>query len=431
MKRNLSKTLRWAASLSVVILLLTPTIVLAAAENGGIGGKPANPREDNPRSQSIFVYELQPEQTAKDAVEIFNNTEQQKKIKVYATDSVISSGGAFACAQAADPVKDVGNWIQLDKNSVDLAPGKSEKIAFTVTVPDYAEPGEHNGCIAIQEADAEAATVGNGIALSFRSAIRVAITVPGDIKKELTIREVRLANKEPALIGTVLLRNNGNVSLDTTITAQIRGLAGGSRQTISGTYPALPQTITELNFEYKKPYWGGFYRVDVTAEYNSNIAESLGEGSAQQSVEKSSSYTYIIPAPSAMLIQLGLLIGVGVAVWFIWKRYIVQKRQRKQWVQYEVQKDDNIQSLAAELATNWKDIAAINKLKAPYTIPPGSTLLLPSLPAKKTNTTKAKKKTPKSTSKKVKNEPAEKTVRTKKKGSAKSKKTTKTSKKDE
>lgn len=386
------QVLRWAVVTFGICLLFLPSIAMAAAENGGIGGKPANPRADNPRTQSIFVYELQPGQNATDAVEIFNNTDQQKRIKVYSTDSIISSGGAFACAQAADAVKDVGGWIALKKDIVTLDPGASEKIGFTVNVPDFAEPGEHNGCIAIQEADAEAATVGNGIALSFRSAIRVAITVPGDIKKDLTIREARLSSRDKVVVGTVLMRNNGNVSLDSAITASIQGLVGGTRQTINGTYPALPQTLTELNFEYNKPYWGGIYRLDVLAQYNSNIAESLGEGSAQQEVQKSSKYVYILPAPSALLVQLAIIAAVALLVWFAWRRFIVQKRQLSKWVDYTVRKGDDVQSLATAIDANWKDIVTANKIKAPYTLIQDTLIRLPSLPAKPKESQKHKRK---------------------------------------
>lgn len=409
MKIQALHKLRWAGLLLIVGVLFMPAIAKAAAENGGIGGKPANPRNDNPRTQSIFVYELQPDQKAADAVEIFNNTETEKRIKVYATDSVISSGGAFACAQAADTVKDVGGWISLQKDIVTLQPGASEKINFTVSVPDFAEPGEHNGCIAIQEADAEAASVGNGIALSFRSAIRVAITVPGDIKKDLTIRDVRLTSRDTVLIGTVLMRNNGNVSLDTTITSSLKGLFGGARQTITGTYPALPQTLTELNFEYNKPYWGGIYKIDVRAQYNSNIAESLGEGSAQQEVQKSSKYMYIVPEPTALAVQLAIVSTVCVLGWLAWRKMIIQKRQIKKWVDYEVRKGDDVQSLAASIDANWKHIVVANKIRAPYMLKEGETIKLPiSPPQLKEPTSKSKKKPVKKSTKKTTKKPTTK-----------------------
>lgn len=404
MTDKLFRTLQGVALLIMGVLLLAP--VAYAAENSGIGGKPANPRADNPRTESIFVYELSPGQSTTDAVEIYNNTDEQKAISVYATDSVISSGGAFACAQAADKIQDVGGWIKLQKTTVSLLPGRSEKVPFTVQVPDYAEPGEHNGCIAIQEANVDPASVGNGIALSFRSAIRVAITVPGEIQKELTIRDAQLRNKSDKLVGTILLRNNGNVSLDTAVTADLQNFFGTTVQSVSGTYPALPKTITELNFEYKKPYWGGLYRLNTTAAYNANIQETLGEGKIGQTVQKASSFVYVTPAPLALAIELAVLIGVLGLLLYLVQRYFLQPLAVKGYVDYKIKKGDDIQTIAAQAGVNWKHLAKVNKLKAPYALQKGQLLKIPDNTSPETaedsNSTNIKdsaKKTKKSTKK--------------------------------
>jgi LysM repeat protein len=387
--------------IAIVFIAAVPAM---AAENGGIGGKPANPRADNPRTESIFVYELAPGSSVQDTVEVYNNTEEQKTIAVYPTDSVISSGGAFACAQAADPIKDVGGWIKLDKSQVTLSPSTSEKIDFTVTVPDFAEPGEHNGCIAIQEANAESANVGNGIALSFRSAIRVAITVPGEITKELTIRDVTLTDKSDKLAGSVLLRNNGNVSLDTKVQADVRGLFGATVQSISGTYPALPQTVTELNFEYNKPFWGGFYRLNTIATYNPNTSESLGEGNPTQEVKKSSSYVYVTPAPVALFVQIAFVGVLIAAVWYAWQRFVAQPKALRKYVDYTVAKGDDIQSIATNSQANWKHLAKVNNIKAPYLIKEGDVIKVPQPAIDTSKEVQSPKKSAKKTRKTTKKE---------------------------
>lgn len=178
--------------LSVValsFLLIAP--VARAAEYGNIGGKPARPREDNARSQSIFIHELDPGQTVEDAIEVVNYTNVTKTLLVYATDSIVSSGGAFGCAQKVDEIKDVGGWIALTKNEVTLKSGQTEIIPFTITAPSFRpQVGENNGCIVVQEKNAATQDIeqdGGSIAISFRTAIRVAIWIPGDIKKSLRI----------------------------------------------------------------------------------------------------------------------------------------------------------------------------------------------------------------------------------------------------
>jgi hypothetical protein len=99
-----------ASTLLTLAISLVP-ISAMAVEYGGVGAKPANPRSDNPRSSSIFIYELKPGQTYNDGVEVFNSTEQDRTIELTAVDSILASDGAFSCAQNAESKVDVGKWI--------------------------------------------------------------------------------------------------------------------------------------------------------------------------------------------------------------------------------------------------------------------------------------------------------------------------------
>ena len=139
------------ATLSIAALI--PGMA-SAASYGGVGGKPAYPVANNPRTKSIFIFELKPGQSASSGVQVFNNTNTTQTINLYGVDSVVSSGGAFACAQNNDPKKEVGAWIHLDQNSVTLSPNSNKIVPFTVTVPNNksVSVGEHDGCIAMQAA---------------------------------------------------------------------------------------------------------------------------------------------------------------------------------------------------------------------------------------------------------------------------------------
>src|SRR5688500_3251992 len=86
----------WAvASVLVLMCLVSP---VHAVESGGIGGRPARPDPSNPRTESIFVFPVEPGQKTENAVRVYNNSGTEKIIGVYAVDSQVSSGGSFACA---------------------------------------------------------------------------------------------------------------------------------------------------------------------------------------------------------------------------------------------------------------------------------------------------------------------------------------------
>ncbi len=50
----------------VVFILLSTSFSVSAIEYGGFGGRPAYPREDNARTESIFIHTLEPGITQKE-----------------------------------------------------------------------------------------------------------------------------------------------------------------------------------------------------------------------------------------------------------------------------------------------------------------------------------------------------------------------------
>lgn len=370
--------------LSTILALLLAVIPVAtqAVEYGGIGGRPANPRADNPRSQSIFVYELEPGESYSDGVEVFNNTDQTRTIQIGSVDSSLASDGAFACAQEAEPKVDVGSWVELASRSVTIPAGDSQVVDFTITVPKDASVGEHSGCITIQDTQTERDPNQSGVVLSFRSAIRIAITIPGDIVKALSFGPITVSRSPTdASIYTVQpsLINAGNVSLDTALDIRFVSLFGLSNETKSASYPVLPGSSAKWNFDFNKPFWGGWYRADVTATYNNNVADGLGENSqnSQQTTSASSGFVFIEPSPLAAAIELFLLLLLTAIIFLLVRRIRHRRVVAKHWTHYTVQEGDSLQKIAKTKHTSWKKIATANKIKAPYHLEPGRRIKIP------------------------------------------------------
>jgi hypothetical protein len=350
-----------------------------AVEYGGVGGRPAQPRADNPRSKSIFIYTLKAGQSTSDGVRIVNNTPKTRTISVYPVDAVLASGGTFSCAQAAEQAKDVGSWITLSKNTVTVKANSNVVVPFTVTVPLKVDVGEHDGCIAIQEASQANASDKSGVVLSFRSAIRMAVTIPGKIVKKLSITNI---STQPGNNNTVVItpavRNEGNVSLDTTIRSSLQPLVGVGSVDTTGTYPILPRSSASWNLELKRPFWGGWYRATVAATYNSDPASSLGSKNGMRTtVRKTSHVLFVAPAPLALVIELLIiLVIIGLIAWVL-RRRRQYHHVRTRWSNYKVNDGDTIMVVARRHHVSWKRLARANKLRAPYHLEAGQTLRVP------------------------------------------------------
>jgi hypothetical protein len=380
--KKLFRGLVWGLAIATTALYVVP---VHAVESGGVGGRPANPDPANPRTESIFVFTADPGQKAENAVKLYNNSEGEKIIDVYVVDSQISSGGAFACAQKVEERRNVGSWLKLSKQSVTLASGETETVPFTLEIPGNAPPGEHNGCIAIQESDQKPQAAGNGIALSFRSAIRVSVTVKGELKKELAFTRLESGpGKEDKIAVNTALRNGGNVSLDTDIDVRIKSVLGTTVNKTGGEFPILAGGESEFNFETDEPFWGGVYFLSAKASFNPDPSAGLGDKSKATSISKSK-LLIVTPKPAALAIELLILVlvGAGAVLFFRYRR--LHKRWHRHGKFYVVKEGESIQQVAERFNLPWKTIARVNSIKAPYHLKAGDRLrLLPPNLAKKT-----------------------------------------------
>lgn len=347
-----------------------------AVETGGIGAIPANPQPNNPRTKSIFVYEAKPNASREDAVKVINNTNEQRTVKVYAVDSQHSSDGAFACAQAVEDKKDVGSWLTLSKNEVTLEAGKSEEIPFTLTVPSNASTGEHNGCIAIEDVKAPRQQVGNGITLTFRSALRVAVTVPGKIEANLDFINLFIKQQKDKIIASPVVKNSGNVSVDAAINISLNSLLGTAVAKSEGTFVVLNKDEATFNMELPRPFWGGWYSVKSEATYTP-LQQNPTIKKPQAATNEISKTIFVAPHPTAVLMYtvfLALIIaGVSYLAWR--RRQFANLHQAT--VDYKVQRGEDIQILAEKYAIDWRKLAKLNKLKAPYSLHPGQIIRVP------------------------------------------------------
>jgi len=364
-----------------VVIIITGFFIGNALAQGdsSFGGRPAYPRNDNPRTESIFIHTLEPGDIQEEGLLVVNNSGEQKTILVYGTDSTPSTGGAFACEQAGQKKDDVGAWISLEKSEVTLASGKNIIVPFTISVPESADVGEHNGCVILQEKKTKTGDE-TGISLSFRTGIRTVITIPGELIRKLEIIGLTLAKKQNGNFTiSPEVRNTGNVSIDSDISVITKYFFGLIHSRDSGEFPVLRGETSSWNFELPKPFWGGWYKTNFTVEYDSNSEAGVGIKSGEELTLLTSEpvWFFSVPTLGGLAIELLVLLFIVFAILLLWI-----SRKRKKWVEtswtiYEIKQGDDINSLASRFNVSWKLIVKVNKLQAPYVLNPGQKIKLP------------------------------------------------------
>jgi len=360
----------------VLLSMLAPKV--SAIEYGGIGGKPAYPDENNPRTKSIFIFTLEPTQTDSNTVLVVNNTQEEKTLVVYATDSQRSSDGSFACEQYSDTKDGVGSWIKLAKEEVTLASLTNERIDFTITAPENASVGEENGCILVQEKEINESE--SGVSLSFRTGIRVAVTIPGEQVREIAIGDFTSTVSDENLAIVLSVQNKGNVSVDADVLVKTTGLFNTEYNVISNRYPVLRGETSTYNFEIPRSFWGGIFYVSPEVSYDPSQEAVVGLDTSNPKTVLSAAtqVVYVLPQLGAFVVEIIFLIVLCVLLFLLVKRIRKEIGYRKLWIgEYKANENEDITQIAQKYKVDWKEIAKVNKLKPPYTIASGQTLKVP------------------------------------------------------
>lgn len=292
----------------------------------------------------------------------------------------------FACKQLSENKKSVGGWINFDKNEVELEPYTEETINFTILTPQDVEVGEHNGCILIQEKKDANASTQSGINLALRTGMRVAVTIPGEIVRKLSITEFYtdiLGLAKTTL--TMSVKNEGNVSIDSQVRIPLYTLWGKEYQVFEGQFPILRGDTSNFNIDVKKNTWGNILRSQGFVEYDSNTDAQIGVDTQSEKIKLQTSeiYVFMLPEPKGLIIELSILILVFA---FLLWLFILTKRKlwiKKSWIDYKVESGDDLKSLSQKFEVNWKLLARANKIKAPYIIAEGEVIKRPPEPKSK------------------------------------------------
>ena len=398
-KRTLNTRLYRLVSFIILFLSFSNLLFSQAIEYNGFGGKPAFPREDNPRTESIFVHTAKPGEIIEEGVRVINNTDETKTFVVYAADYTRSTDGGFACRQYSQDKVGVGNWITLDTEEVTLDPMSEETVPFYINAPDDAEVGEHNGCILIQEKKAPSESA--GISISVRTGLRVAITIPGEIFRRLSLSSISIARKGlDRLTLSLNVKNTGNVSIDTDIRVKVTNLLKKEIITFGGKYPIFRDDEATYNYDLKSPTFGAIYKAKGVVTYDGNAGTSIGSVNYSNPITIETRPVWFLVLPTLKGIAI-IFVSVLLIIFLLIKILIKKKRKKwimKNWVQYKAKKSDDINSLAEKFDVNWKILAKVNKLKAPYIIKSGDILKVPQKKARSSK--KGSKSANKSTSKK-------------------------------
>lgn len=354
--------------LSFSAVLLTIILLAQTASALTFNGFFANPVT---KGKTWFTYEMEPGDSVKDYLVVTNNQNTTQSFYIYPADLSASTDGGFAIKQRKEEMKDIGKWIELEETEVTLTPRSSQKIAFTLTVPndEKIDVGEHAGGIAIEEKPASENNSQQGIVIHKRVGTRVYVTIPGEIIKDVQYESFKKDISKfrsfviPKIYKFSVATNNiGNVSNKIEIVFNAKNILTGKIHTQKYSQMLTRETRGVSNFNWKAPFCG-IYKFSVDGKYQTLD----GEG-----VFKTDTLIGII-IPWDLILLLIILVIFGLQGYKKYKTLY----SGENWKQYTVKSSDTVTELAEKYSVTWRQIVKVNKIKAPYSIKSGEKILLP------------------------------------------------------
>jgi hypothetical protein len=272
----------------------------------------------------------------------------------------------------------------LQPVTVTLQPNSNTFIPFTIKVANEAEVGEHDGCILIQEKK-ERSSEETGVLISTRTGLRVAITVPGDIVRQLEITDLKITkSSKGATIIQPSVKNTGNVSIDADVRVAVKDIFGRLVKEFSGQYPVFRGETSSWNYEMPASFWGGYYKAALNVTYDANPEAGTGvaSGKPQTTISRAISF-WMWPSIAAVIIYAAVLLLIIAFILVLWFRRRRARWIKRTWLDYVVQRGDSLKNLAKKFDVSWRLLVKVNKLKAPFDLTPGEVIKSPPPPVSK------------------------------------------------
>ncbi|NCU30350.1 LysM peptidoglycan-binding domain-containing protein [Candidatus Saccharibacteria bacterium] len=367
----------WIASISINPL---------ADASAMVGGRPANLSSDNPRSQSIFLYTLEPGEVKTDRIFLSNSSDKEQTVEIYPVDGTLTNIGSYTCEEQNVERDGVGDWVELEKSRVILPARSDITIGFDVTMPEKIDAGEYNGCIVIQPVATEN-QISNLKQAITPQAVRIAIIVPGNIYRTVKIDSFNRVQSAKSSKFDIKIKNNGNVSADVDIKITTSNIFGNIIKEEGGKYTVIGDSKLSLMLDDRtKSFWGGFLSAKASIAYDKRAGVYGTYDKSQLVYDTSQEITYFVwPSPWALVsLVFGISLIFGFFVWIRQQKYKANHEAKNSlgnpglaWTKYTVVSGDTLELLASKYDVSVSKLSTLNKISSSDSLQEGQLIYVP------------------------------------------------------
>lgn len=183
----------------------------AAQSPIGFGILPPAGAAGDPEGGGYFTYILNAGDTVEDEVLVLNEADQPLTLKLYAADGVTAINGSTSFMGADEDRSGVRTWLSTDVSELDMAPGGSIRVPFSVRVPPGTPAGDHVAGWILEAPPRGGGAGGVGVTVLERAGVAVVVRVPGAATEDLVLGSVCLNQETGSNYFEISVQNDGNV----------------------------------------------------------------------------------------------------------------------------------------------------------------------------------------------------------------------------
>lgn len=262
---------RYPVILSIILFVLTIFVVsLSASTVYAVDSVTAQPKglTLSPLRNELSVA---PGTSLDGTLKVTNSTDKPMIVDMSAEEfSVIDAQYDYAFT----PDTNVTKWVTFNPSGINLKPGESIKITYTIGIPLSAEPG--GLYISLFASTSVGALDGNENSQQ-RVGSLLYITITSDVLGAVTQAGHVLSLSSPWLVGgantwSATLQNEGTTHYRSDYNVKVNNLFGGEVAASQGSALILPCTVRLISDNLPLPQWPGVYKIVYSIGLQNNPA---------------------------------------------------------------------------------------------------------------------------------------------------------------
>lgn len=234
---------------------------------------------------TTLEFKLSGGQTESQAIHLSNSSEKKVQFRLYLNDWLRDTVGGHVYADPSTLPHSCTRWVTIDKNFVELEPGKSTDVTVKLALPDSAFAANEMrwSMLFIETVEEQKNLGGKGAQAAVKNLLRIGVHIyqspPGLTEKSVKVYDLKPVPQAPNVF-QLLCENTGKVMVDCRSYIEMTSLTDGNQKVKMDAveFPMFPSQRRYVIFELPKDMPKG--------KYSALAVLDAGEDVSLEAVEK-------------------------------------------------------------------------------------------------------------------------------------------------